>query len=386
MATSRPSALDTTFWVTTSDIAVDQPAGKPALVGSAPVHQRRGQQGGEVVAGPHLADPGDREDGQCAGAAPGRAPGRPLSRRHRGPSGTAAADVPRSDMTVGATTHRTPSASTAAASPASASSTTRVPTHGAYQWATPTTEDSKPISHQQAVGRALQRGSGDDGGDGHDPVAPALRAPRARRARPAAGRWRRPGSTGRRRRSSAPRDGLEHAGPGTGVVGPLEADPATATSWRSRTKYSWKPTSGPSTSCSRVRSGSSVTGTTSDADAEAIGELGGDRAQGGALRQPLGAVAVGGQVPVAEVEPGDPAEPLERLHDAPGLAGQAPPGLGVDGVGQRVDHRVEVRGDVQPVEHGVVAGVDDGGDPAGVARPRPSPAAAGRRRLLRPGR
>ena len=52
------------------------------------------------------------------------------------------------------------------------------------------------------------------------------------------------------------------------------------------------------------------------------------------------------------------AEALELLHGRPGLAGHAPAGLGVVQAGQGVGDRVEVRADVQAVQHGVVAGVD----------------------------
>src|SRR5262249_9731605 len=76
-------------------------------------------------------------------------------------------------------------------------------------------------------------------------------------------------------------------------------------------------------------------------------------------------VEVGGEVLVAEAEPGGAAVALEALHRAPGLVAQAPAPLGVDGVGQRVDDRVEVGADVQPVEVDVVADVDDGGDQLG---------------------
>ena len=54
-----------------------------------------------------------------------------------------------------------------------------------------------------------------------------------------------------------------------------------------------------------------VVGHRDDADAHPAraGQLAGDLAQRGAFAEPLSAVEVGGQVPVAEVEPGDPAQP-----------------------------------------------------------------------------
>ena len=102
-----------------------------------------------------------------------------------------------------------------------------------------------------------------------------------------------------------------------------------------------------------------------DAQPPRAGQLRGHHSQPGALTEPLGPIAVGGQVLVAEVEPGDPAQPAQRFHDPPALAGQAPARLGVDGVGQGVHHRVQVRSDVESVQDGVVAGVDDGRDVPG---------------------
>ena len=179
--------------------------------------------------------------------------------------------------------------------------------------------------------------------------------------------------------------GLEHAGPGTGARRP----PRSGRRPRPRRGGGGRSTPG---SRPRVRppaapgcgAGSSVTGTTLTPTPH-------DRASSPVTSprvapsaEALGAVAVGGQVAVAEVEPGDPAQPPERLHDPPRLVGQAPAGVGVDGVGQGVHHGVQVGRDVQPVEHGVVAGVDDGGDLRRPAPPRSCPGAAGRRPPLRP--
>ena len=102
-----------------------------------------------------------------------------------------------------------------------------------------------------------------------------------------------------------------------------------------------------------------------DADTEAGSQLAGHHAEAGSLGQALSAVAVGGQVFVAQIEPRHSTERAERFHDPPGLPGQTPSCLGVDGTGEGVHHRVQVRGDVQAVEVGVVADVDDGGDVIG---------------------
>ncbi len=159
--------------------------------------------------------------------------------------------------------------------------------------------------------------------------------------------------------AAGPRAPRARAGPPSA---PSKRTPATATSWRRLHEVLLEAHLGP---VDQLQPGAErIVGDRHQVDAhpERAGQLRGDLAQGGALAQPLGPVAVGGQVLVAEVEPGDPAEPFERLHDPPRLAGQAPPGLGVDGVGQGVHHRVQVGRDVQPVQDGVVAGVDDGGD------------------------
>ena len=107
-------------------------------------------------------------------------------------------------------------------------------------------------------------------------------------------------------------------------------------------------------------------------DAPRPADLVGHRRRRRALGQPRRAVQVGGQVAVAEAEPRRSRRPNRRVarwRTARGasiachaLAGQAPAPLGVDGAGQRVRDGVEVGGDRQPVEHGVVAGVDDGRD------------------------
>jgi hypothetical protein len=71
-------------------------------------------------------------------------------------------------------------------------------------------------------------------------------------------------------------------------------------------------------------------------------------------------VQVGGEVAVAEVEPGRPGVATERVHGLPGLAGQSPPAIGVDGAGERVGDGVEVGADVEPVEVEIVTDVGDG--------------------------
>ena len=87
------------------------------------------------------------------------------------------------------------------------------------------------------------------------------------------------------------------------------------------------------------------------------GDVGGDRRERLARPQPLGAVQVGGEVAVADVEPGGHAVALERAEGHEGLAREAPAGLGVVGAGERVGDGIEVGADPQPVEPVVVAGI-----------------------------
>jgi len=72
---------------------------------------------------------------------------------------------------------------------------------------------------------------------------------------------------------------------------------------------------------------------------------------------------VGADVAVAEPEPGfDGAVGPDLLQRVPGLARPSPALLLVDAGPEGVHHRVEVGGDVQPVQRDVVAGVADDGD------------------------
>ncbi len=194
-------------------------------------------------------------------------------------------------------------------------------------------------------------------------------------------------------------DGVEHPGGRAGAVGPGEADGGTGTAWWRCTKYSWKPISVPASrpgesgpggsSAARVtivRSGSSVTGSS--------GERRGPRPR---RSRPVTSVRSAPSasrwvryrwVPRSRSpRPNqlDAAVAFEHLHGLPGLARQAPAGLGVDGPGQGVGDGVEVGADVQAVQHEVVADVDHGGDAGRVRRPGPGRRACGPRRRRRRG-
>ena len=95
-ATTRPSAFETTFWVTTRTSPSAMPPGTHGW-SRTPVDQHACQQLGEVVAGRDLPEAGDREAGERAGDRSG-GPAHPAA------SSTArasAADRSRVDITVG---------------------------------------------------------------------------------------------------------------------------------------------------------------------------------------------------------------------------------------------------------------------------------------------
>ncbi len=75
--------------------------------------------------------------------------------------------------------------------------------------------------------------------------------------------------------------------------------------------------------------------------------------------QPLRALHVQGEIPVAEAEPGRAAEFSERLHERPGLVATAPAEFEVGNSGERVERGVEVRADPEPQMIEVIATVDD---------------------------
>ena len=78
--------------------------------------------------------------------------------------------------------------------------------------------------------------------------------------------------------------------------------------------------------------------------------------------QALRAVEMRRQVTVPEAKPALAPEVRQFVHDRPGLPDNAPTGLAVVHAGQCVGDRVEVGAYVQPMEDGVVAHIDDGGD------------------------
>ncbi len=102
-----------------------------------------------------------------------------------------------------------------------------------------------------------------------------------------------------------------------------------------------------SASVSRVRSGSSVTGSSRTRNAAASAQRRRHRAERLARGEAAGAEEVSRQVAVAQPEPVLAAQPGQLVHDGPALAGHAPSGLAVVHPGQRVGHGVEVRADAR---------------------------------------
>ncbi len=89
----------------------------------------------------------------------------------------------------------------------------------------------------------------------------------------------------------------------------------------------------------------------------------GHRGQRVAGLEHLGADQVGGEVPVAEAEPGRlHAVRRQLLLGVPGLVRAAPAALGVDAAAEGVHHGVQVGTDLQPVQPDVVGGVGHHGD------------------------
>jgi GT2 family glycosyltransferase len=91
-------------------------------------------------------------------------------------------------------------------------------------------------------------------------------------------------------------------------------------------------------------------------------DVGGDRGERLAGAQPLGAVEVGREVPVADVEPGGYAVPLERAERGERLIREPPAGLRIVRTGEGIGDGVEVGTDAQAVEPVVIGRVADDDD------------------------
>ena len=211
IATSWFSALDTIFWVTTTTSPSARAVSSPAAAAAAMI-------AGQVVARSDLADAVDPEHLQPAHDAPGPLSGASPSHdpgQGRGPLG---AGHDRSARRRSAA----PSASTASARSASASSMTSV--RGQLGVDAGHAHDRGLVAQlgQQAVGRALEGGAGDDRATRPPRRRGGRPRRRGRRGRPAPGRSTRWGSTGRSPRASAPAIASSTPGAGAAASTPVE--------------------------------------------------------------------------------------------------------------------------------------------------------------------
>ena len=214
---------------------------------------------------------------------------------------------------------------------------------------------------QEAVGRALHRGPGDDRGNGHAVPPSGL----DRRPQTGHGEHRSDGHERVGRGDDDPfgvGQGGEGGGGGVGVLHAGEADGGGLDVVVAAHEVVLEADLALVHDRDHGPDGIVAHGHQRQAQVPGGDDLAGDLGQGGALPQPLGPVEVGTQVPIAQVEPGHPAVAPEGLHGLPGLADQAPAGLGVDRPGQGVGDRVDVGADVQAVQLDIVAGVDHRGD------------------------
>ena len=238
---------------------------------------------------------------------------------------------------------------------------------------------------QQAVGRALERGTGDDRRHRHASVASSrdrvTRTPgtastgsidtsgfdgaittsvgrlRSRRARPG--------------RACADVGAVEaHAGHRHRVAGGGRSTPGT-------------PISPSPATVTTVRRRSSVTGSRTTSEAPRPADLGGHLAQAWLPRTCAGSVQVGAEVAVAEVEPRHARRSAGATPSPARISPARPhPVLGVDRASERVRDRVEIRTDVQPVQLEVVADIADRGDLGRRRRPASARRGTGPLRLL----
>src|SRR5208282_3112510 len=74
---------------------------------------------------------------------------------------------------------------------------------------------------------------------------------------------------------------------------------------------------------------------------------------------------MGGEIAVAEVEPGLAAEAIECGHKGPGLLAPAPPQLRFVEAGEGIEQRIDIRRDREPEMLEIVAGIGDDGQRSG---------------------
>ncbi len=94
-------------------------------------------------------------------------------------------------------------------------------------------------------------------------------------------------------------------------------------------------------------------------DPEPAAEIRRDGGQAFARRQPPRTLDMGGEIAVAELEPGLAAERAQCCHEVPRLVAPAPAAFGVVETGEHVHQRIDVGRDRQPKMLEVVARVGD---------------------------
>ncbi len=96
--------------------------------------------------------------------------------------------------------------------------------------------------------------------------------------------------------------------------------------------------------------------------AEGVTDGIGDLRESFAMGKHFGAVNVGGEIAIAEIEPSFAAIGAEPLEEMKSFTAHAPAFGGIDDSGERVRNDVEVGRNFQTVHDDVVAGVDDDGE------------------------
>ena len=98
-------------------------------------------------------------------------------------------------------------------------------------------------------------------------------------------------------------------------------------------------------------------------DAELPDQMRRDAGQRLAGPEAMGAVDMGREIAVAEVEPRRSAQGRHGLHEAPRLVAPAPSGLRIDDAAKRIERGIDVGRDGEAQMLEIVAGVDDNGQP-----------------------
>src|SRR6266545_4256920 len=213
--------------------------------------------------------------------------------------------------------------------------------------------------------------------------SPRVRSPRRRRCRPASRRARHPRTARRRgrrrRRRCTPPRGPSDTGRRLRVLGAHEDEPARRQA-RLVPDPPFLEVDGPRAAVvvdHHVRLDPVVGGRQQAyARLPARAQCLGDGRQRVPVAEHAGAYQMGGDVPVAQAEPGRlRAIGGQLLLDRPGLAGPSPAPLGIGAAAQGVHDAVEVRTDPQAVQGHVIPDVDDRGD-LGAVVPRHLPHAA----------